>query len=226
MRIRRPLAIAATALVLSSGVIAGTATAATADDHRGSGHGQRPGHDLGSALGHGKDRWLESHVDRTATDGAKSALAAAMIEARTAYRAALEAAGSDEAAREAARVAYAADRSTAYLAFDTATLPVDQVAPVTAYRAAMQAAEGQLRDDILAAKSQLKIITDPARATFQEAMQAATTFAERRAAIDAFRAAVEPARDAFKVQLTAAQESVLASVQAARAALEAAIPSV
>ena len=230
MRIRRPIAAAAAALLLGSGAIAGTATAASAHEKPGHSQGPRPGAgDQGNPGGHrgeSKDRWLESRITRTVTPEAIAALRDAMSAAREDLKVALEAAGDDAALREAAFTAYRAAEAAAVLAFDTATLPADQLAAVTAYRSALAAAETQLRADMKAAKDTLDAATVQARADLKAALAAATTREERRAAFEAFKAATEPARDAFKVSLRAAHETVKASVDAARAALEAAIPAV
>lgn len=225
MRIRRPVAAAAAALVLGSGVVAVTATAASAHERPGHSQGPRPGAGHNDQRGtHGIDRWLESRVDRTVTPEAKEALQTAREAARNALRSALETAGSDAAAREAAWSAHASAMSAALLAFDTATLPADQVAAVTAYRAAIAGIESDLRTTLAAAKDQLKASTDAAREEFRAAMAAATTWEERKTAIDALKTATRPAREAFAAAMASARDNALAGVEAARTALEAAIP--
>ena len=229
MRIRRPVAAAAAVLLVGSGAIVGTATAASAHEKPGHSQGPRPGAgDHGNPGGHrgeSRDRWLEAHVTRTVTPEAIAALRDAHKTAREGLRSALESAGDDAALRDAAFAAYRDAEAAALLAFDTATLPADQLAPVSAYRSALIAAEVQLRADLKAAKDTLDASTAQARADLKSALAAATTRDERRAAFEAFKAATEPAREAHKATLKAAHDTVKAAVEAARAALEAAIPA-
>ncbi|MGI9196171.1 MAG: hypothetical protein ACR2KE_01775, partial [Candidatus Nanopelagicales bacterium] len=83
MRIRRPVAAAAAALLLGTGVA--TATAGTAMAHERPGHSQGPQPGQGNQGDRGqetRDRWLESHVTRTVAPEAVSALRASLESAR------------------------------------------------------------------------------------------------------------------------------------------------
>jgi hypothetical protein len=75
-------------------------------------------------------------------------------------------------------------------------------------------------------RSAFKTATAAAQDQLKSALGAATTREERRAAWDAYRTAIEPAREAQRAATKSAADAFRASVEAARDALEAAIPSV
>ncbi len=110
------------------------------------------------------------------------------------------------------------------LAFDTATLPADQLGPVTDYRAVVESATETRRSAVTSAKQDFKASTADAQATLKEALAAATNRDERKAAFAAYREAIQPAREAQRAAVSAATDTFKAAVEAARTALQSAIP--
>ena len=169
------------------------------------------------------DRWLERQVDRTVTEQARAEFTQAKTTARETFAAAKEAAGDDREARATAKEQLMADLTVAVAAFDTATLPADQVQPVADYRAAISAAHVALAEATAAARQAHRTALKEARVTYGAAQEAATTREEKRAAGQAYRDAQSAANRAQVAAKKEAKAAFRAEVQAARDALIAAL---
>ena len=211
-------ALAAGALLLGGAAVGTTAAQARPGDDRPSVSSSKPRPYAPQA-----DRWLEQQVDRTVTEEADTAFEAAKTTARDAYDAAKEAAGDDREARAAAKDQLMADLAAAVAAFDAATLPAEQLQPVTDYRAAIVAAHTNLAQAMKDAREAHRTAKKEAREAYGAAREAATTREEMRAANQTYR---EAQRDANRAQVAAkkdAKADFRAEVQTARDALVAAL---
>jgi len=169
------------------------------------------------------DRWLEQQVDRTVTDEARAAFETAKTTARETFAAAKEAAGDDREARAAAKEQLTADLAAAVAAFDAATLPPEQLQPVTEYRAAIAAARDALAQSRTQSVTDMRTAKKEAREAYGAAREAATTGPERRAAAQAYRDALRAVGVEFRQAKKDARTTFRADVQAARDALVAAL---
>lgn len=183
----------------------------------------RPDDSVGQPGNPTGDTWLESVVTRTVTPEAQEAFDAEVAEARAALSTAMEEAGRDSEARDAAKATFRTSVQAAVAAFDAATLPADQVQPVADYRAAVAAAHVAKAEADDAAKAAFKAARAEAKSAFKAAKAAATTPDERRAAAKDYRAAVKAANQAHREAKSAARADKAAAIQAARDALVAAL---
>jgi hypothetical protein len=211
-------ALAAGALLLGGAAVSTTAAQARPGDDRPSVSSSKPRPNAPLA-----DRWLEQQVDRTVTEAARADFTAAKTTARETFAEAKEAAGADRDARTAAKDQLMADLAAALAAFDAATLPAEQLEPVTDYRAAIASARTDLADAVTSARAAHRTAKKEARDAYGAAREAATTRAEKQAANQAYR---EAQRDANRANVTAKKEArstYRSDVQAARDALVAAL---
>lgn len=211
-------ALAAGALLLGGAAVGTSSAQARPGDDRPSVSASKS--NLNAPLA---DRWLELQVDRNVTDEALSDFESAKSTARETFSAAKEAAGDDRDARAAAKDQLMADLGAAVAAFDAATLPADQLQPVTDYRAAIAAARTTLAESVKDARLAHRTAKKDAREAYGAAREAATTREEMRAANQAFR---EAQRDANRANVAAkrdAKADFRVEVQAARDALVAAL---
>jgi hypothetical protein len=211
-------AIAAVSLIAGGAVAGATAASAHPGDNRPSSSTNKPSH-------HAQvfDRWLDEQVDRTVTDEAQATFDAVRAEAREALKAAMEAAGDDRDAKEAARAEFRTAMSTAVTAFDQATLPADQVQPVADYREALVVAKTTRNNTEAAAKADFNAARTELRATYDAAKEAATTDDERRDARQTFRSGMREAKGELKAAKQAAKDTFRADIATAQDALVAAL---
>ena len=220
-RIHRLVAAAAASALVVSGVIVGTGTAqAKPDATQSSISASKAGPSAQLS-----DRWLNRNVDRTVTQEAKTDFRAANEAGRDAYRAAMEAAGDDADAKAAAKGERRVALADAVAAYDAATLPAAQVAPVTQYRQAVAGAVEAKAVDQKAARSQFASTRTELRETYAEAKEAATTDDEISAAKSAYRSGVKEAKAALRVASKAATQDFRTDIKTARDALIAALNS-
>ena len=222
MKTRRAIAAtAAAALLIGSGIAAIGTTSAHARHGVGVSHGAGPGSAITTDLV--RDRWLESQVDRQTSAVTRQALREALAQARSTFRDAVAAAGTDAAVRETARLAYATAVGQAVSAFDMATLPADQVSVVTAYRTAITSATEDLRAAVQAARADLRASGDALNAALTTALGGALSAEERRAAFETHREGMTSVRGTYRDALRNASTQFAAAVEAARLDLMAAL---
>lgn len=115
------------------------------------------------------------------------------------------------------------DLAAAVAAFDAATLPAEQLQPVTDYRAALAAARTTLAESVKDARLTLRTAKKEAREVYGAAREAATTREEKKAANQAYRAAQREANRANVTAKRDAKANFRAAVQAARDTLTTAL---